>query len=312
MPEAPRSTAAANAVFLSLVDFSKRPVAEQAELNERLEALVAAAIAPLDPANRIVLDTADGLAVVVPGPPDSALDLAARVLRKAHGLPVRVGINHGPVRLAPGPRNDPKLVGDGLVAGAAVASFAKPGQLLVSRSFRDALAAIDPPRASGLREAGTFTDAQVRAHELFAPDRRARSARRRLVVVASLAVAGILGSGIAVRVVRRVRRARQPAVVELAITPWGEITIDGERKGKTPPLRRLEVTPGRHMLEVRSGSNAPVTLDIDLAPGERITVRHEFPPPRAETPKSATPKNEPPSRARPFLKDQRKPAEGGR
>jgi len=150
MPEATGSTAAASAVFLTLADFAQRPVVEQAELKERVEALATAALAPLDPGHRVVLDTADGLAVVVLGSAEIALDLAERVLRKAHGLPLRVGINHGPVRLA-GSRNDPQLVGDGLVVGAAVANFAQPGRLLVSRSFRDALSAVDPEMQSNVQ-----------------------------------------------------------------------------------------------------------------------------------------------------------------
>jgi class 3 adenylate cyclase len=296
MPEAPGSTAAAAAVFLSIADFARRPVAEQAAFKERLESLAAAAIAPLHAAHRIVLDTAEGLAVVVLGSPELALDLAERALRKAHGLPVRIGINHGPVRLAAGPRNDPQLVGDGLVVAAAVASFAQPGRLLVSRSFRNALATVDPDRAEGLCDAGTFTDSQVRTHEVFAPDQSARSARRRrALMVSGLSIAGILAAGVAIRAVRHARRMRRPAVVELMITPWGELIVDGERKGRTPPLRELEVTPGHHTLEVRNGANTPLTLNVDLAPGENIVLRHDFPIPRA----------------RQFLRDQRR-AEGER
>ena len=46
----------ASLVFLGVVDFARKPVAEQAGLRERLDAAVVRAIAPLDPADRIVAD----------------------------------------------------------------------------------------------------------------------------------------------------------------------------------------------------------------------------------------------------------------
>jgi hypothetical protein len=327
MSEATVSAAAASAVFLSLVDFLKRPVADQARLKERLEILARAAMVPLGAADRVVLDTADGFAVVVLSSPDTALDVAERALRKAHPLPLRVGINHGPITVAADARGEQKLLGDGLTAAASIAAFAQPGSMLVSRAFRDALSAVDRERAEDLHAAGTFTDAQIRAHEVFAPNARARAARRRRVVMFGMfGVAAIIAVGFAARAVRHAgaRRAKRPAFVELAITPWGELIVDGERKGRTPPLERLEVTPGRHTIEIRSGPNPPVTLNVDLAAGENITVRHEFPmprPPMAPRPVAAPKgvpagpppqKTEQPSRFRQFFRDLRKQAENER
>ena len=60
MPEP--NAAQASLVFLGIVDFARKPVAEQATLRERLDAAVARSIAQLDPADRIVADAPDGLA----------------------------------------------------------------------------------------------------------------------------------------------------------------------------------------------------------------------------------------------------------
>src|SRR3989304_6053401 len=154
MPEPTGKHAPATVVFLSLAEFGARPVAEQAQLKEDLEAALATAIAPLAAADRIVLDAPEGTAVVLLDGPAAALDLGERV--RAAALPLCIGINHGPVKLALNGAHGPVLVGDALAAGAAVAAFASPGQVLVSRSFRDALADAAPERADALLPAGTF------------------------------------------------------------------------------------------------------------------------------------------------------------
>ncbi|MCZ7566320.1 MAG: hypothetical protein M5U08_23045 [Burkholderiales bacterium] len=269
----------ASVVFLRLADFGAKPVAEQARLKEGLEDALEAAIAPLDAARRIVLDAPEGAAVVVLDGAETALALGERLGATATGLPLAVGINHGPVRLAAPGAHGPALVGDALAASAAVAEFAQPGAMLVSRSFRDALAESAPERAEALRPSGTYTDATVRAHELFAPGgAQAGSRRRRAFVLGTLGVFGILAAGVAVRRTRHARaeRSRQPALLALAVRPWGDVYVDRERRGRTPPLEQLEVPAGRHTIEVRNGDNAPLTLQVDLQPGQSMTVRHAF------------------------------------
>ena len=313
----PANALPATVVFFSVAEFGARPVAEQVALKEGLEQALESALAPVPPAERIVVDTRDGAAVVLLANPGHALDLGDRARAAASALPLSIGVNHGPVKLAPNGAHGPALIGDALAAGAAVAGFAKPGALLVSRSFRDALAKTDPGRAKTLRPAGTFTDTAVRAHEVFAPGRTAgASRRRRRLVLATVGVAGLLGAGIVAHRVRQreLAKARTPAIVALAITPGGEILVDGERRGMTPPLKSLELAPGRHTIVVRTGANEPLTRQIELAPGERFTLRHDFPPPEPPpTASVATPEPAPapapaPVPARPPRQAAPKPA----
>ena len=70
--------------------------------------------------------------------PAEALLLARRMRRLARGeggepFPIRIGVNHGPIRLGADDHGEPCLVGDGVVAGAAVAGFSAPDRILVSR-----------------------------------------------------------------------------------------------------------------------------------------------------------------------------------
>jgi len=191
----------ASVVFLKIQEFARRPVQEQARLRAQLEAVVAVSSAELALASRIVLDAADGAAIVVLGDPRGALQLAGRALAAtAAGLPLCIGVNHGAVQMASA-RDDDGMIGDGIAVAASVAEFASPARLLMTRSFRDAMADAAPGLESGLFPAGVFTDAGLRTHELFSPDGRVAERRRtRFFALAVAAVIGLVGAGVAARV----------------------------------------------------------------------------------------------------------------
>jgi class 3 adenylate cyclase len=191
----------ASVVFLKIQEFARRPVQEQARLRAQLEAVVAVTAAELGPASRIVLDAADGAAIVVLGDPKGALHLAGRALAAtAAGLPLCIGVNHGAVQMA-SIRDDDGMIGDGIAVAASIAEFASPSRLLMTRSFRDAMADASPGLESGLFPAGVFTDAGLRTHELFSPDGRVAERRRtRFFALAVAAAIGLVGAGVAARV----------------------------------------------------------------------------------------------------------------
>jgi hypothetical protein len=329
MPEP--NAAPASLVFLGIVDFARKPVAEQANLRERLDAAVTRSIAQLDPTDRIVADAPDGLAIAVLAAPSEALLAARRVRRLARGegaepFALRIGVDHGAIRVATDERGEPCLAGDSVATGATVAGFSGPGRILVSRAFRDALAPTDPERSTRLQAIGTQTDANLRKHELYAFEGPAgdgdaavapgAAPQRRPLLLAGLAIAGLLGAGFAVRAARRsAQDAKRPAVVALAIEPGGEIVVDGVSRGRTPPLTRIEIPPGKHTIEIRHPPQQPLVLQLELAPGEELALRHSFAQPalvapvqRAQRPPQPQPAKEQPSRARRMWNDFRKQA----
>src|SRR5438876_11368637 len=108
-------------IFLKIHGCARRPVQEQARLRAQLDAVVAVTTAELAPASRIVLDAADGAAIVVLRDPKGALRLAARALAATSaGLPLRIGVNHGAVQLAAVGRGDDAPMRDGIPAAASV------------------------------------------------------------------------------------------------------------------------------------------------------------------------------------------------
>lgn len=265
-------------IFMRIAEFSRLQVAEQAQLKAKLDALLAHIVGALPAEGRIVLDAPDGNAVVVLESPGAALQTAERALAASAGLPICIGINHGPVRAASGDLKAAALIGDGLLAAITAAEFSTPGRLLATRAFRNALEAGAPQRAQGLVAAGVFTDSRVRSHEMFAFDASAARRRRRwLLAWGALGVCVILAAAYGARLLRlEAIRAAQPAVILFEIRPQGEIFIDGVAKGRSPPLTQIEVKAGAHKIEVRNGTFTPIDREVNLDPGERATIAHRF------------------------------------
>jgi serine/threonine-protein kinase len=64
--------------------------------------------------------------------------------------------------------------------------------------------------------------------------------------------------------------------VALAVTPWGEVVVDGAVQGVSPPLTQLRLPPGLHTIEVRNGSSTPFVARVEVRAGERIQLQHRF------------------------------------
>lgn len=191
----------ASVAFLKIHDFGRRPVVEQARLRAQLEAAVAVVLPELKENARIVLDAADGIALVVLDDPRAALALAERTLAAgAVGLPLSIGINHGPVKQS-GKGKSEGLLGDGVAVAAAIAELAGPQKLLLTKEFRQALEDAAPGAEAALAVAGTHTDASLRAHELYRPDAGGAARRSaRYLAATVVAVIALAGAGVAFRV----------------------------------------------------------------------------------------------------------------
>jgi hypothetical protein len=66
------------------------------------------------------------------------------------------------------------------------------------------------------------------------------------------------------------------ANVILKIKPWGEVYVDGKMVGVSPPLTKLQVDPGEHVIEVRNTTFPVSTRVVNIKTGMKITVKHKF------------------------------------
>jgi class 3 adenylate cyclase len=176
--ESSSRTLVCSVLFLDIVEYSKKPVAEQLELKQAFNRALATALEQVPQRDRIILDTGDGAAVTFMGDPEDALFSALAVRNMAAEVPVRLGVNLGPVRLVKDLNGQMNIIGDGINVAQRVMSFADPGQLLVSRSFYEVVSCLSRDYMNLFRHEGSRTDKHVREHEVYSVVGGAPMARR--------------------------------------------------------------------------------------------------------------------------------------
>jgi hypothetical protein len=277
----------ANIAFLRIPEFDTRSVTEQASLKDRLEGRVKAAVANIANRDRVVLDTDDGVALVMFGDSARALRIA-QSLRGEEAF-LQVGLNYGPLALT-SQDSEARVFGDGLASAAAAARFATPEKILVTQDFVRALETQAPELAADLTNAGEFTDTRVRQHHLYTPDPvRGAQRRRKTLWTAVSGVIAILLLGIFAREANRIFFPPRPAIVMLAVKPRGEVFVDGISQGVTPPLKLLEIEAGKHVVTIRNPGSPPLELALNLKAGEEMTITHTFATPRRAEPRKPQP-----------------------
>lgn len=65
-------------------------------------------------------------------------------------------------------------------------------------------------------------------------------------------------------------------VLSIAISPWGEIIVDGKNEGISPPLNTLSLAAGKHKVEIRNPGHHSVISTVEVPPGSQINIRHKF------------------------------------
>ena len=177
-------------VFVDIVRYTKKSVSEQITLKDRFTSLLADSLKDIALEQRIILDTGDGAAMSFLGDPEDALFVGMHMrdfLQRTYadlGLPdnavqedidigpqgdlsVRIGINLGPVKLIRDINGHPNIVGDGINVAQRIMSFARPGQIVVSRSYFDVVSVISEDYAKLFKYEGSRTDKHVREHEIY-------------------------------------------------------------------------------------------------------------------------------------------------
>ena len=176
MEERDNKTIICSVLFLDIVEYSQKAVSGQISLKDGFNVFLSTALNDIPVKDRIILDTGDGAAISFLGDIEDALKvgLSMRESLLTAGvymdppLLVRMGINLGPVRLVKDINNQPNIVGDGINVAQRVMDFADVGQLLVSRSYYDAVSRISQEYAGMFHYQGSRTDKHVREHEVYA------------------------------------------------------------------------------------------------------------------------------------------------
>jgi hypothetical protein len=97
-------------------------------------------------------------------------------------------------------------------------------------------------------------------------------------VAAPAATPGIIpampaGAGATATVAPGMANPNASATYQLQIQPWGTVYVDGVDRGVSPPIKRLQLAPGRHTVRVTNPNFQERVLDVDTAAGDgRIVV----------------------------------------
>jgi serine/threonine-protein kinase len=67
-----------------------------------------------------------------------------------------------------------------------------------------------------------------------------------------------------------------PGVLHLAISPWGQVEVDGTPQGIAPPLTRLSLPAGTHSVTIRNGDLPPLVRSIEITEDKPVTLKHRF------------------------------------
>jgi TonB family protein len=195
---------------------------------------------------------------------------------------VRIGIALGPMEVALDLNGYPRIVGDGINVAERIAAFAKPGEVVVSRSFHDMISRLSEGNAALFTDGGARTDKNGREHPIyFLAAKGARPApppsRADRTPASPMATAG--GGGLAGFLRDRLKVGFAATVLGLLIAiEIGVLALGGKPADGVPPVA-----------SVPAPSPAPEPVKVD--PPKVAQPRPESP--KAEAPKAEAPKAEP-------------------
>ena len=106
-------------------------------------------------------------------------------------------------------------------------------------------------------------DKAVAAPKETAKERRAREARERAArssTQATSATPAPIPNGL----------------VRIAISPWGEVEVDGKPAGTSPPLTELSLPQGKHQIVIRNTDLPPHRAVVNVTADQPVTLKHKF------------------------------------
>ena len=70
--------------------------------------------------------------------------------------------------------------------------------------------------------------------------------------------------------------APSTGTVRIAISPWGEIEVDGRAAGTSPPLTELTLPAGVHQIVVRNADLPAHSVQVNVTADQPVTLKHKF------------------------------------
>ena len=163
-------TLVCSVLFLDLIGYSKKAVTDQHETKHQFNSALTEALELLQRRDRVLVDTGDGAAIVFLGDPEDAMIVGLAMRESSARVPMRLGINLGPVRLISDLNDQTNVIGDGINVAQRIMSFAEPGQLLVSHSYFEVVTRVSEHYKRLFVRVGMVQDKHVRDHDIYLVD----------------------------------------------------------------------------------------------------------------------------------------------
>jgi adenylate/guanylate cyclase family protein len=163
-------TLVCSVLFLDLIGYSKKAVTDQHETKHQFNSALTEALELLQRRDRVIVDTGDGAAIVFLGDPEDAMIVGLAMRESSARVPMRLGINLGPVRLISDLNDQTNVIGDGINVAQRIMSFAEPGQLLVSHSYFEVVTRVSEHYKRLFVRVGMLQDKHVRDHDIYLVD----------------------------------------------------------------------------------------------------------------------------------------------
>jgi class 3 adenylate cyclase len=174
-------------VFMDIVAYTKHPLSQQIAIKNHFNDIISSISQKyFSESDLFLVDSGDGGALCYLGDPEDMLfctrDLMRAFKSTSNGqtpIPMRIGINLGPVKIHISVSGHPNPIGDGINVAQRVMSFANEGQILISRSFYEVVGCLSEEYTSLFEHVGMRKDKHVRKHDLY----RVRTAKEMADVI---------------------------------------------------------------------------------------------------------------------------------
>jgi hypothetical protein len=186
---------------------------------------------------------------------------------------LKLGTSPAEVAVAPAPVVAPPVRVAAVAPPVAIAPVAAAAEEAAAASVAAAASAAASAAMAMDTGAGTTpiatTSAPVAATPAPAPAvvGKAEAARRRKAMAMASMTEGVPISAVLAE-----------GVVQLAVSPWGQVEVDGKPMGISPPLTRLTLTSGNHTITVRNTDFPAYTATVTVDGESPVTLRHRFGP----------------------------------
>ena len=69
---------------------------------------------------------------------------------------------------------------------------------------------------------------------------------------------------------------RATGTLRVAVSPWGEVEVDGKPAGTSPPLTELTLPEGTHQIVIRNADLPAHSVQVNVTAGQATTLKHKF------------------------------------